>query len=83
MLEPVAGCGLQPGIFYMNISDENDNPISHSVGAPSSDSFEPIFDRTYDYSVTYPDDSVRVIQVKGVNIGRISANVPFEVSIDV
>lgn len=77
MLEQMAGCANNPEISYLNVTDGDDNPISHNIGAPSTDSFEAIFDQLYEYTVDHPNEYVRVMKIMGNNIGQISADVPF------
>ena len=80
MLEQVPGCSADPEMSYLNVSDVNDNSISHNVGAPSSESFEAIMGEPYLYTVVHPNEYVRVMKIIGDNIGQISADVPFTVS---
>ena len=82
MLEQKAGCSAEPTISYLNVSDTNDNAITHTVGAPPSDSFEAILGQPYEYIVDQPNEYVRVMKIVGDNIGQISADVPFTVSHD-
>lgn len=79
ILEPIPGVGGSPAIDDVIITDINDNTVPNQVSPASPSSFQPEVGETYTYTVTSSGEEVRVMEITGVNIGRIFADVPFEV----